>query len=71
MFDAAGPNDLVAKIESTHRQESVLVARRMAAVAALLRHRVAAAERAEHRRGYAVIEPTLIDNLNVFVANSV
>lgn len=56
MFDIANPNALVAEIESTHRQESVLVARRMAAVAALLRHRVAAAERAERRRGYAVID---------------
>jgi hypothetical protein len=50
------PDALVAAIESAHRQESVLVARRMAAVAALLRHRVAAAERAEHRRGYARID---------------
>ena len=32
------------------------MARRMAAVAALLRHRVAAAERAEQRRGYSVID---------------
>jgi hypothetical protein len=56
MFEAAGPDDLVAEIESTHRQESVLVARRMAAVAALLRHRLAATERAEHRRGYAVVD---------------
>jgi hypothetical protein len=50
------PAALVAVIESTHRQESVLVARRMAAVAALLRERVAATERAEHQRGYAVID---------------
>lgn len=50
------PDALVAVIESTHRQESVLVARRMVAVAALLRHRVATAERAEHRRGYARID---------------
>ena len=47
---------LVAAIESGHREESVLVAQRMAAVAALLRHRVAAAERAEEQRGYAVID---------------
>ncbi len=50
------PAALVVAIESTHRQESVLVGRRMAAVAALLRHRVAATERAEHQRGYAVID---------------
>jgi hypothetical protein len=52
MFEwASDPAALVATVESIHRQESVLVARRMAAVAALLRHRVAAAERAEHRQG--------------------
>jgi Domain of unknown function (DUF222) len=59
MFEALldlDPSALVAVVESTHREESVLVARRMAAVAALLRHRVAAAERAEHQREYAVID---------------
>jgi hypothetical protein len=59
MFDTvsgADPAALVAVVESTHRQESVLVARRMAAVAALLRHRVAATERVEHQRGYAAID---------------
>jgi hypothetical protein len=57
MFDSVSdPAALVAVVESTHRQESVLVGRRMAAVAALLRHRVAATERAEHRRGYTVID---------------
>ena len=50
------PAALVAVVESTHRQESVLVARRWAAVAGLLQHRlVGALERAEH--GYAVIDP--------------
>ena len=57
MFDImADPAALVAAIESGHRQESVLVARRMAAIAALLRHRVAVAERAEQQREYAVID---------------
>jgi Domain of unknown function (DUF222) len=57
MFDTtAHPATLVATIESTHRQESILVARRLAAVAALLRHRVAASEQAEPRRGYAAID---------------
>lgn len=59
MFDSMrdlDPAALVAVVESTHRQESVLVARRMAAVAALLRHRVAETERAEYQRGYAVID---------------
>ncbi|OBH24245.1 HNH nuclease [Mycobacterium sp. E342] len=50
------PASLVELIESTHRQESVLVARRLAAVAALLRHRVAAAERPERPREYAAID---------------
>jgi hypothetical protein len=57
MFESEpDPAVLVAVVESTRREESVLVARRMAAVAALLRHRVAGTERAEHRRGYAVID---------------
>ncbi len=59
MFDdlrGLDPSALVAVVESTHRQESVLVARRLAAVAALLRHRVAAAERSERGRGYAEID---------------
>jgi Domain of unknown function (DUF222) len=57
MFDdIAGPAALVAVVESTHREESALVARRLAAVAALLRHRLAAAERAEAQHGYAVID---------------
>jgi Domain of unknown function (DUF222) len=56
MFDTIDPDGLVAEIESAHRQESMLVARRMAAVAALLRHRLAAAERTDDRRGYALID---------------
>jgi len=59
MFDAMSDLDraaLVAVVESTHRQESMLVARRMAAVAALLRHRVAAVERSEARHEYAEID---------------
>ncbi len=51
-----GSAALVGVVESTHRQESMLVARRMAAVAALLRNRRAAAERAEQRDGYAGID---------------
>jgi len=50
------PAGLVAVVESTHRQESVLLARRLAAVAALLRYRVAAAERSERRHDYAAID---------------
>jgi len=47
---------LVALVESTHRQESILVAQRLAAVAALLRRRAAAARGAERRPGYAEID---------------
>jgi len=50
------PGALVAVVESAHRQESVLVAHRMAAVAGLLRHRVAAAQRSETQHGYAMID---------------
>jgi hypothetical protein len=57
MFESElDPAALVAVVESAYRQESMLVARRLAAVAALLRHRVAASERVEPRRGYAVID---------------
>jgi Domain of unknown function (DUF222) len=58
MFDRVqvpDPAALVAVVESTHRQESMLVARRMAAVAALLRNRMAAAERIEGDSGYGSI----------------
>ncbi|RAU90485.1 HNH endonuclease [Mycobacterium colombiense] len=41
------PAALVEVIESTHREESILLARRLAAVAALLRHRVATPARPE------------------------
>jgi hypothetical protein len=59
MFDdlnELGPAALVGVIESTHREESVLVARRLAAVAGLLRHRRAAAARAEGRADHAEID---------------
>ena len=54
MFESrSDPSSLLEVIESTHREESILVARRLAAVAALLRHRVAVAERPD--REYAQI----------------
>ncbi|OBB64655.1 HNH endonuclease signature motif containing protein [Mycobacterium sp. 852014-50255_SCH5639931] len=57
MFElSTGPAALVELIESSHRQESMLVARRLAAVAALLRHRVATAERPERPHEYAAID---------------
>jgi hypothetical protein len=82
MFDSLSdldPAALVAAVEATHREESVVVARRMAAVAALLRHRVAAAERAEEQCGYAEIdgfeqtaaEVAAVMNLSVVAAHYV
>jgi hypothetical protein len=59
MFDTMSDLDatgLVAVVESTHREESKLMARRMTAVAALLRNRAAAAKRAEGERGYSEID---------------
>ncbi len=59
MFDTLrdlDPTALVAVVESTHRDESVLVAKRMAAVAALLRYRIAAAESAAKEHEYAEID---------------
>ncbi|OBJ47817.1 HNH endonuclease signature motif containing protein [Mycobacterium sp. 1423905.2] len=50
-----GPEALVAVIASTYQHESVLMAQRMAAVAALLRRRLDAAERADEHGGYADI----------------
>lgn len=50
------PSALVKAVVSSHRLESMLVARRLAAVAALLARRVAAAEQADSRPGYAVID---------------
>ena len=47
---------LVTLVESSHRQESVLVAQRLAAVAALLRRRAVTAQRSERRPGYAEID---------------
>lgn len=47
---------MIAAVESSYRLESTLVARRLAAVARLLRCRVAAAAQAEQDLGYAVID---------------
>lgn len=58
MFDELlelGPDALVAVVESTHREESALLARRMAAVARLLRHRRTAARRTEGEPDHAMI----------------
>jgi Domain of unknown function (DUF222) len=60
MFDELSdldPAGLVGVVESVYRQESVLVARRLAAVAGLLGHRLVAAAEAEERGGYAQVDP--------------
>lgn len=54
-FDELTPEQLVTAIEATYRQESTLTARRLAAVAALLRHRCAA-ERRDPDLAYATID---------------
>jgi hypothetical protein len=51
-----GPSALVAAVLSSYRLEAMLMARRLAAVAALLRLRMAAAERVNTERGYALID---------------
>ncbi|OBA61979.1 HNH nuclease [Mycobacterium sp. 1100029.7] len=56
MFEEMGPGALLSEIEATHRRESMLVARRMAAVATLLRHRVAATGPTERPPGYEAID---------------
>jgi hypothetical protein len=50
------PAELVAAVESSYRLESMLMARRLAAVAALLWHRVSAAAKADGERDFAVID---------------
>ncbi|BCQ09406.1 hypothetical protein JMUB5695_02850 [Mycobacterium heckeshornense] len=55
-MSALGPGDLVEAIGSSHRLESMLVARRLAAVAALLCHRLAAAQNVNAERGFAAID---------------
>jgi hypothetical protein len=55
MFEAVSPDALVAEIEASQRQESVLMARRCAVIAALLGLRTAQAEQADPDPGYAMI----------------
>ena len=50
-----GPDALLAEIEATHHQESALMARRLAAIAALPAHRIGEAEEADPDRGYHLI----------------
>jgi len=55
MFEWRSPDSLISEIESTHREESTLMARRMAAIADLLAHRTAEAEEADPDPGYSMI----------------
>jgi hypothetical protein len=55
MFERSCPNTLLAEIEATQRQESTLMARRLAAIAELLGHRIAEAEDADTDPGYSII----------------
>jgi hypothetical protein len=56
MFDQFSPDALVSEIEDCQRRESMLIARRMSAIAALLWHRTGEAENAPSADpGYALI----------------
>ena len=55
MFESFAPDALITEIEATQRQESTLMARRLAAIAELLGHRIAEAEDADPDPGYAMI----------------
>ncbi len=55
MFENVSPAELIAVVEQSHCAESVLVARRLAAVGALLDARVREAEGADGDPGYAMI----------------
>jgi hypothetical protein len=56
MFEATSPDALLGEIEDCQREESILVSRRMAAIAALLWHRTGEAEDAPSADpGYALI----------------
>jgi hypothetical protein len=56
MFDEdSTPDALITEIEASQQQESALMAHRLAAIAALLSHRIAEAEEADPDPGYAMI----------------
>lgn len=54
-FDSRSPDALLTEIEASQREESTLMARRMAAIADLLAHRTAEAEHADPDPGYSMI----------------
>ncbi|HVQ50465.1 MAG TPA: DUF222 domain-containing protein, partial [Mycobacterium sp.] len=55
MFEDSDPDVLISEIEASQRQESVLMAHRLAAIAALLWHRIGEAEDADPDPGYSMI----------------
>jgi Domain of unknown function (DUF222) len=55
LFEHASPDVLLGEIESTHREESMLMARRMGSIADLLALRTDEAEAADPDPGYAMI----------------
>jgi hypothetical protein len=55
MFEDSEPDVLISEIEASQRQESVLMAHRLAAIAALLWHRIGEAEDADPDPGYSMI----------------
>jgi hypothetical protein len=55
MFEDSSPDVLIGEIEASQRQESVLMAHRLAAIAALLWHRIGEAEDADPDPGYSMI----------------
>jgi len=56
MFDTASPDTLLGEIEDCQREESIVISRRMAAIAALLSHRTWEAEgTSSNDPGYALI----------------
>jgi hypothetical protein len=55
MFEAATPDALIGEIEASQQQESALMARRCAAIAALLWCRMEEAEEADPDPGYAMV----------------
>jgi hypothetical protein len=55
MFEGSDPDELVCVIENSHRTESMAMARKLAAMAWLLVHRIAEAEEADPDPGYAMV----------------
>ncbi|OBF17809.1 hypothetical protein A5727_11275, partial [Mycobacterium sp. ACS4331] len=55
VFDDDSPDGLLSEIEACHRFESMLIGRRMAAIAGLLEHRTLEAEADDPDPGYCVI----------------